>query len=147
MANTLNPRSQGVLRGEHRLAIYYEDTDFSGFVYHANYLKYFERAREHLIGIQFLRELYERGVHFVVNETHLTFKRPAGHGDHLVIRSDVHFSRSPILRCEHAAFREEDPETPLVKGFVNLVTLNQDHRPIRLPDFVTERFGAKGHWL
>ena len=32
---------------EHRVQIYYEDTDHSGVVYHANYLKYFERAREH----------------------------------------------------------------------------------------------------
>ncbi|HBF45795.1 MAG TPA: thioesterase, partial [Shewanella frigidimarina] len=30
--------------------IYYEDTDFSGVVYHPNFLKYFERAREHVIG-------------------------------------------------------------------------------------------------
>ena len=30
--------------------IYYEDTDHSGWVYHPNYLKYFERAREHSLG-------------------------------------------------------------------------------------------------
>ena len=35
----------------HTVRVYYEDTDFSGVVYHANYLKYCERAREHLLGI------------------------------------------------------------------------------------------------
>ncbi len=33
------------------VTIYYEDTDFTGVVYHANYLKYFERAREELLGV------------------------------------------------------------------------------------------------
>ena len=31
--------------------IYVEDTDFQGFVYHANYLKYFERARSNFLTI------------------------------------------------------------------------------------------------
>ncbi len=52
---------------EHRVQIYYEDTDHSGLVYHANYLKYFERAREHMLGLAELRRLYdEDGVGFVV---------------------------------------------------------------------------------
>ncbi|MBT6176177.1 MAG: thioesterase, partial [Deltaproteobacteria bacterium] len=42
----------------HPVQIYYEDTDLSGVVYHANYLKYFERAREHLIGPTELARLY-----------------------------------------------------------------------------------------
>ncbi|MGH8338330.1 MAG: acyl-CoA thioesterase, partial [Gammaproteobacteria bacterium] len=40
--------SSGVFIGrEHRLAVrvYYEDTDFTGLVYHANYVRYFERGR------------------------------------------------------------------------------------------------------
>ena len=36
----------------HEIQIYYEDTDHSGVVYHANYLKYFERAREHMLGVE-----------------------------------------------------------------------------------------------
>ena len=47
--------------------IYYEDTDHSGLVYHANYLKYFERAREHLLGTdELVRLLAEEGKGFVV---------------------------------------------------------------------------------
>ncbi|MCJ8271229.1 MAG: thioesterase, partial [Psychrosphaera sp.] len=33
----------------HPVQIYYEDTDHSGVVYHPNFLKYYERAREHVI--------------------------------------------------------------------------------------------------
>jgi YbgC/YbaW family acyl-CoA thioester hydrolase len=38
--------------------IYYEDTDHSGVVYHPNFLKYFERAREHVIGSDRLASLW-----------------------------------------------------------------------------------------
>ncbi|MFW7377828.1 MAG: thioesterase family protein [Oligoflexus sp.] len=129
------------MRGEHQLAIYYEDTDFSGFVYHSNYLKFFERAREHLIGIDFLKELYHKGIHFVVSEAQLNFKQPAKHGDQLIIRSEVAFSRSPILRASQQAFvRSDENETLLVVARIDLATLNSDNRPIRLPEFVMERF-------
>ena len=47
----------------HAVQIYYEDTDHSGLVYHANYLKYFERAREHLLGVdELVRLLKEDGI-------------------------------------------------------------------------------------
>ena len=39
------------LTGSYKLNIYYEDTDHSGYVYHANYLRFFERARSELIGV------------------------------------------------------------------------------------------------
>lgn len=49
------------------IQIYYEDTDFSGVVYHPNYIKYFERAREHVIGAQQLVQLWqEKGLGFAV---------------------------------------------------------------------------------
>ena len=42
----------------HAVQIYYEDTDHSGVVYHPNFLKYFERAREHVIDSQRLNRLW-----------------------------------------------------------------------------------------
>ena len=38
--------------------IYYEDTDFTGFVYHSHYLKYFERAREEGLGVGIIKQYY-----------------------------------------------------------------------------------------
>lgn len=55
--------------------IYYEDTDHSGVVYHANFLKYFERAREHVIGSEALAKLWdEEGLGFAVYKANLIFK-------------------------------------------------------------------------
>ena len=72
----------------HRVHIYYEDTDLSGVVYHANYLKYFERAREHMLGrARLVQLLEEEGKGFVVYKCSLTFKKGAKLGDDEVDRS------------------------------------------------------------
>jgi acyl-CoA thioester hydrolase len=73
--------------GAHRLAIriYYEDTDFTGLVYHASYLRFMERGRSdyiRLLGIE-QGELFEQtareapGFHFVVRSMKLDFLKPA----------------------------------------------------------------------
>ena len=134
-------KQHGQLNGEHSFPIYYEDTDLSGFVYHANYLKFFERAREHLIGISYLKDLWDQGIHFVVSEAQLKYLRPAKHGDTITIRSQVEFSSSPILKCQqNAIVKGSGAETKIVEGKITLVTLNHDHKPIRLPEHIIRKF-------
>ena len=76
-----------IVNGEHRLPIrvYYEDTDFTGLVYHASYLRFMERGRSdfiRLLGID-QGELFEQtakeapGFHFVVRSMKLDFYKPA----------------------------------------------------------------------
>jgi acyl-CoA thioester hydrolase len=76
-----------IVDGEHRLPIriYYEDTDFTGWVYHASYLRFMERGRSdfiRLLGID-QGELFEQtareapGFHFVVRSMKLEFLKPA----------------------------------------------------------------------
>ena len=88
--------------------IYYEDTDFTGYVYHANYLKFFERAREHLIGIQKLRELYANNLHFVVSEININYRQPAGHGDFLAITTDLISSGGAKLKLDQQAWKIDE---------------------------------------
>ena len=74
----------------HKVRIYYEDTDVSGLVYHANYLKYFERAREHIIGPdELVRLLQEDGLGFVVYKAEMTFREGARLGDEIEVRTRV----------------------------------------------------------
>ena len=79
----------GVFVGtEHQLPvrIYYEDTDFSGIVYHANYLRYFERGRSdffRMIGVSHT-ELAAIDTAFAITRMEIDFKRAA--------RVDVHRS-------------------------------------------------------
>ena len=138
---------EGTLRDRVDFFVYYEDTDFSGFVYHANFLKFFERAREHLIGIDALKRWYLDGVHFVVSKALVDFHAPARHGDKIAILSDVQFSRSPRLPFNHEAWLVENGALTkkLVSGFVHIVALNREHRPLRLPDALIAHFRGKTH--
>jgi tol-pal system-associated acyl-CoA thioesterase len=117
----------------HPVQIYYEDTDHSGVVYHANYLKYFERAREHVLGVDNLVRLYrDEGIGFVVYKAELTYKEGAVFGDSLEIRTTV--------RAEsdyRAVFRQDvwrvGGRAPMVEGIVQLVCVNRDRQLVPLP--------------
>src|ERR1700746_1379172 len=84
--------------GEHVLTVrvYYEDTDFTGIVYHANYLRYMERGRTNylrLIGADH-RSLFEEtekeapGFAFVVRSMHIDFLKPARMDDVLDVLTE-----------------------------------------------------------
>jgi tol-pal system-associated acyl-CoA thioesterase len=119
---------------EHPIQIYYEDTDHSGLVYHANYLKYFERAREHLLGAAELRRLLEEeGVGFVVYKVSLTFREGAVFADTITIRSAVEKESAYRLVFDQRAFRGE---TLLVEGRVEMVCVGPDKRLVPLPESV-----------
>ncbi len=126
----------------HPITVYYEDTDFTGVVYHANYLKYFERAREHLLGVDALVALYrDQGVGFVVYRAELTFKEGARHGDRLAIRTEVQAASEYRLVFAQAAWRQPEDRL-LVKGSVDLVCVDRDQRLVRLPEGVLSALGA-----
>lgn len=132
-----NTSSVQKVSGEYRLAIYYEDTDFSGYVYHANYLKFLDRAREDLFGLSMLKRMFHDGFQFVVGKAELAYKRPAKHGDHLLVTTDVEYSRSPLLKCFHKVYVEESNQHVLIHDAkVDLVVVDRNHRPARLPDMV-----------
>ena len=140
MENTLD---SGSLEGSVNFNIYYEDTDLSGFVYHANYLKYFERAREHLIGIRFLADLKTRGFHFVVSDASIKYLYPAQHGDQLTIVSTASYSKSPAILFTQEAYVTTQSKSKLAtKAEITLATLNLQNRPVRLPDFMLAHFAA-----
>lgn len=121
----------------HPVRIYYEDTDHSGLVYHANYLKYFERAREHLLGPDVLVALLrDHGLGFVVYRCELQFREGAVFGDELEIRST--FTLESAYR---AVFKQDvwrpGGRAPLVQGVVHMVCVDADKQLVRLPDVVT----------
>lgn len=123
----------------HPVQIYYEDTDHSGVVYHANYLKYFERAREHLLGVDELVRLQrEEGVGFVVYKCEMTFREGAVHGDTLEIRTTAR------AESDYRAVFKQDVWRPggrsaLVEGVVQLVCVNREKQLVALPASVLGR--------
>ena len=85
--------SAGWLEGrEHLLPvrIYYEDTDFTGVVYHANFLRYMERGRSDFIrlaGVDHGFMAAQGGAAFAVAKIDIDYKKPARIDDALVVRT------------------------------------------------------------
>lgn len=132
------------IEGRLSLSVYYEDTDFSGYVYHANYLKFFERGREELIGTGFLRSMFERGFHFVVGRAEISYHRPARHADRLEIVTRMRLSSSQVTLVEHVAYRQA-PEggaasEKLVTALVKLIGVDASGEMARMPPDVQEHF-------
>ena len=103
----------GVFHGrEHQLPvrIYYEDTDFSGIVYHANYLRYMERGRSdffRLVGISHT-ELHGQDTAFAIIRLELDFKRSARVDDALVVRTTYDRVKGPRLYVTQRITRGDD---------------------------------------
>ena len=128
---------------EHRfpVSIYYEDTDFSGLVYHANYLKYCERAREHLLGRDRLVRMWaESGMGFVVYRAELQFREPARFGDDVEVVTRAELKSDYRVEFEQNVWKPGG-KAPLVEAKITLVCVNRENRLVKLPDEVI----ALGH--
>ena len=83
--------------------VYHEDTDFTGLVYHANYLKFMERARtEWLRSCGYDQDVlrHETGILFVVTRLDVRYRSPARYDDLLVL--DTLVSGGGRARIDHA---------------------------------------------
>lgn len=120
----------------HRFAVraYFEDTDLSGMVYHANYLRWFERARSdmlRLLGID-QRAAHEAGEGaYAVAELHIRYLAPARLDDTVLIESRVEELGAASCRMRQRALRGDTllSEARLRVGFVS-----PSGRPRRQPD-------------
>ena len=107
--------STGWLEGrEHQLPvrIYYEDTDFTGVVYHANYLRYFERGRSdffRLVGISHTAFLnLPEPTAFSIIRIELDFKRAARIDDALLVRTTYDAVKGPRLMISQRITRGDE---------------------------------------
>ena len=115
--------------------IYYEDTDSGGIVYHANYLKYLERARTEFLrqrGIS-VKELHDKGVIFPVTRVEVDFKAPAVHDDNIKVETKVLKLGRATFSVAQQIIRVSDRKL-LVAATVTLASVGHDIRPKRLPE-------------
>ncbi|WP_136442869.1 tol-pal system-associated acyl-CoA thioesterase [Pacificoceanicola onchidii] len=112
--------------------VYYEDTDMAGIVYHANYLKFIERARSDWVKEQGLDQnaMREEGIVFVVRRIECDYLLPAKYDDALEVRTTVKAMTGvrlvmlqEVVRGEEALFRAE----------VTAVCATTEGQPSRLP--------------
>ncbi len=131
--------------------VYYEDTDAGGVVYHANYLRYCERARTdflRLLGIRHgeLRDEQGRPLHFLVRRMNCDFLRPARLNDVLEVRTRlVRGSRVRMVAWQEVHVAQRDGETggppqtgPIFTAEVTVAVIDDSGRPARLPKAAME---------
>ncbi|HRK25496.1 MAG TPA: tol-pal system-associated acyl-CoA thioesterase [Beijerinckiaceae bacterium] len=125
------------------LRIYYEDTDFSGFVYHARYLHFFERARTEM-----LRDLghdqramfanSEGPEAFVVRRMNIDFLRPALMDDIVEVRSRTLKVQGATMQIDQRLFRGEEL---LCSALVQVAYL-VGGKPRRMPESLRALFAG-----
>ena len=128
--------TSGLIEGRiHRFAVraYFEDTDLSGVVYHANYLRWFERARSDFVGLLGIdqRAVNEAGEGaFAVTELTIRYLSPARLDDAVGIETVTEEMRAASCRMRQRAYRDGLllSEAHLRIGFVA-----PDGRPCRMP--------------
>ena len=130
---------------QHRLRVYWEDTDAGGVVFYANYLKFFERARtewlrELGVGQHTLRET--TGTIFVVTETHVRYRAPARLDDELVVTVALRaLGTASMTLAQQAWCGEVGQGSLLAEGDIRIGCV--DHgtfRPRRIPKEVMSTF-------
>ena len=126
------------------IEIYTEDTDFGGVVYHANYIKFMERARTTWaikLGWR-LDHLMQNDCFFVVRNVQVDFLYPARLHDHLeVVTAIQKIGRTSITFQQDIRFADRR-EQWATKGTIVLVTINRQGKPIELPTEVMQTLNS-----
>ncbi len=115
--------------------VYLEDTDAFGIVYHANYLKYCERARTDLLAEcgYSLAAMQKQGCLFVVFDMHLRFHQPARLHDELEVRSQAQRGSDYRVTFKHEVF-QRGGLTPIFVADATVVAVDNDGQLCPLPE-------------
>lgn len=120
---------------DHHFAVrvYFEDTDFSGLVYHGNYLKFLERARSDMLKLAGImqREMFEGGEGvYAITEINIKYKAPARFDEDLLIVSTVEGVRPVGCTIHQRVMRGAQL---LIEAEVKAAFLSPQGRPKRQP--------------
>jgi acyl-CoA thioester hydrolase len=125
--------------------VIYDDTDQMGVVYHANYLRFFERGRvEYLNAAGFdYGALEQQGTFFAVTDAHVRFKQPARFNDLILIEVTLaETTRVRVLFTYRILRGEPGDEVLLATGETTLACIDKAGRPTRIPAAVRDVLGA-----
>ncbi len=120
-------------RHKFAVRVYFEDTDFSGVVYHARYLHFMERARSDMlarVGIEQKQAHQEGAGAYAVTAMDLKFRRPAHFDDALLLTSTVEAVRGASVDIHQTVSRNGEI---LVSAKVTAAFVAPDGRPARQP--------------
>jgi acyl-CoA thioester hydrolase len=124
------------------LRVIYGDTDQMGVVYYANYLRYFEAARNEFIrakGLRYRDFEEQYGLVLPVIEAHASYKVPAKYDDLLTVEISLAEAKRASARFDYRILREG---TLLATGHTVHACVDLEGRPRRFPAELLERLAA-----
>ena len=124
----------------HKIKVYYEDTDAGGVVYYANYLKYLERARTEAlikIGLSNLKIRDSFKALIIVKSCNVDYKKSAYLEDELNVKSYIlSFTKTSFVMCQTIIKNK----IVIVEAKTHLVFINEKVKPIKIPKIVVDKF-------
>jgi acyl-CoA thioester hydrolase len=124
------------------IRVYFEDTDFSGLVYHARYLHFMERARSDMLACAGIdqRAAFEgdEGV-YAVADLAIKYRAPARFDDALLVVSTLEELRGASVIIHQRVMREQQI---LTEAQVTAAFISREGRPRRQPKPWMEAFSA-----
>ena len=124
----------------HKIKVYYEDTDAGGVVYYANYLKYFERARTEAlinIGLSNLKIKDNFKVLIIVKSCNIDYKKSAYLEDELNIKSHILSITKTSFVMSQTIIKNK---IVIVEAKIHLVFVNEKAKPTKIPKLVLDKF-------
>lgn len=138
------------MAGSMTVRVYYEDTDATGVVYHANYLRWFERARTEWLrahGFSQERLLRDAGIGFTLASISVRYLLPARLDDELRVITRVTFIGKASVRFEQEIQYDRSEAQRLAHASVRVGCVGiADFRPRRLPEALEQALSKEqGH--
>ncbi|PHM52764.1 tol-pal system-associated acyl-CoA thioesterase [Xenorhabdus sp. KK7.4] len=123
------------------IRVYYEDTDASGVVYHAQYLAFYERARTEMLRDKGFHQKYmlDEQIGFVVSRMTVDYRKPARLDDQLVVECEVTSIRGASLTFTQRIIDCNDVVISNAECLVVCVNSSQ-MKPIALPKSIVAEF-------
>lgn len=119
----------------------YGETDKMGVLYNAEYLHVFERGRSLFIrerGMSYA-EVEERGIILPLREARCKYIRPARYDDQIWIRCGISNCKRASMKFVYEMY-DHDRSTLLATGMTEHACVNEELRPVRIPDWLKELF-------
>ena len=124
----------------HKVKVYYEDTDAGGVVYYANYLKYLERARTEAlakIGLSNLKIKNDYKAHIIVKSCNINYKKSAFLEDELNIKSHIISITKTSFVMSQTIIKNK---IVIVESKIHLVFVSEKIKPIKIPKLILDKF-------
>jgi acyl-CoA thioester hydrolase len=121
------------------IRVRYGDTDKMGFVYHANYFRWFEVGRSEMfrsMGIPY-KSIESKGIFLPLSEMHCKFNAPSQYDDILLIETSIDSRYKAGMKFDYKIF-SEDGEKRLANGYTKHACMDNNGRVVRPPKFLMD---------